>query len=155
MKLKKDGTPKSSGGSRKNAGRSSKAAPDHLPPWEKQLQRALRLAANNQFVLPRDAFFTKSQIVQIYGKKAAQEFSEYFKSVRRFDQDRANKVRQKQAMGLYQIPPASWPEKSLGFYTPEKYADWLIKHKCFGWMSILEQGRMQEVWLKYADQGKI
>lgn len=153
-KLKKDGTPKKSGGARKNAGAKKKAAPDGYLPWPEQLQRALRLAANNNFVLPRAKFFTKTQVKNIYGFVAYEEFSRYFASVLRFDQDRADAVRQRQALGLFGTPPTSWPEDRLGQYTPEKYAAWLIDHKCFGWMTILRDEYHREMWKKYADHGR-
>ncbi len=156
MKLKKDGTPKKSGGKRAGSYvQPKKAPPANLPDWDAQLKRALRLATNNQFFLPSTKFFTKTEIARLYGKKALAEFSYYFKSVRKFDQDRADKVRQKQAMGLFAVKPDTWPEKAEGFYTPEKYANWLIKHKCYGWISTLKFEFHQEMWMEYADHGKL
>ncbi len=132
-----------------------KQVPDHMPPWEKQLPRALRLACANNFILPTASFFTKSQVQEVYGKKALEEFSSYFKSIRQFDPSRAEKIRHKQAMGLYKNKPATWPEDAEGYYTPEKYADWLVKTKCFGWISIVHNERKAEVYLKYGDGGKL
>jgi hypothetical protein len=154
MKLKKDGSPKLSGGKRQNSGRPMKTPPEGMLPWEQQLERAFRLAANNMFVLPRDKFFTKREVRNIYGKMAHDEFSQWFVSVLRFDQNKADAVRHKQARGLFNKPPSTWKEKSVKFYTPEKYANWLIDHKCFTWMSILKDEHHKEIWKKYADQGR-
>lgn len=129
-------------------------SPIDLPPWSSQLDRALRLAANNNFVLPRDKFFTKREVKAIYGSSAHREFAYWFKSVRRFDQAKADTIRHRQSRGLYQAAPSSWPEGSLGYYTAEKYADWLINTKCFSWMSILKDEHMRDVWKMFADHGK-
>lgn len=156
MKLKIDGTPKKSGGKRTGSYQQpTKTPPAHLPSWPEQLQRALRIAANNNYRLPKGKFFSKAEVKQLYGKKAYEEFSKYFKSLKRFDSDRADEVRQKQAMGLFIVPPKSWPQKSLGHYTPEKYANWLVKNKCFAWQSILKDEFWRDVYEEFADHGRI
>lgn len=152
MKLKKDGTPKQSGGRRENAGRKA-LNPEDMLPWPKQLDRALRLAANNNFVLPRDKFFTKREVRDLYGTHAQAEFSYWFLSLRRFDQNKADAIRQRQARGFFDKPPASWPQGALDTYTPEKYANWLIDTKCFSWLSVLKDEHMKDVWKKYTDAG--
>lgn len=155
VKLKKDGTPKQSGGKREKAGRKVKDTPEGFLPWDKQLERALRLAANNMFVVPRSKFFSKREVRDIYGTVAHDQFAEYFVSVLRFDQEKADMIRQKQAEGKFVNPPASWPEDGGGYYTPEKYADWLIDNKCFSWISILKDEHHKAVWKKYADNGRL
>lgn len=154
IKLKKNGTPKKSGGARATAGRKRRTVTPG-PGWEQQLERGLRLAANNMFILPRTKFFTKTEFHKAYGTKASTEFSRWFKSVLRFDPDKVDAVRQKLARGEYNEPPKTWPEKDLKFYTPQKYADHLAKKCCFSWMSVLRSEHHREVWEKYADHGKI
>lgn len=152
MKFKKDGTPKMSGGKRAGAGKPvTKTPPEHLPPWEKQLERALKTATRNSYFLPPSKFFTKRQIRDLYGNLALSEFNEYFRSVRRFDADKAEKIRQRQAEGQYEKPPATWPEKNLPFYTPEKYAEWLIKTKCFGWVAEVKSEHQGALWRRFND----
>jgi hypothetical protein len=150
MKLKKDGTPKQSGGRRQNAGRPQ-LSPQHISPWPHQLERALRLAANNHFVLPREKFFTKREVRDLYGTRAQQEFSFWFLSIRRFDKHKADAIRQRQSRGLFVRPPASWPEGTRESYTAEKYADWLIDNKCFSWISVLKDEHKKDVWKRFGD----
>lgn len=142
-----------SGGKRINTGIKKM---DHgLAPWPIQLERALKLSVNRpDYILPREHFFTKSQVAQVYGKKAAAEFGTYFKSLRRFNQRKADEVRHRQSMGLYTVPPASWPKKSLEHYTPEKYANYLVKHKCYSWESVLKDEHWRDVWMMHGDSSK-
>lgn len=155
LKLKKDGTPKKSGGSRTGAGKPMKISPDHIDPWDKQLARSLRLACMNNFVLPRESFFTKREIKAIFGNKALTEFSKYFKSLRDFDSTKADKIRQQLAIGKFKDRPLTWPEKAEGFYTPQKYADWRITNTCFSWVNVVHTDHKVEVFLKYGDGGKL
>lgn len=154
VKYKKDGTPKQSGGKRIGAGRGLKMSAAEQAEWKLHLERALKLAANNMFVLPREKFFTKREIKSRFGTACMEEFGTWFDSVRMFDQAKADAIRQKQHRGDYNTAPASWKHESLQFYTPEKYADWLIDHKCFSWMSILKREHHKSVWKKYSDNGK-
>lgn len=155
LKLKKDGTPKKSGGARTGAGKPMKISPDYIEPWDKQLPRALRLACSNHFELPRESFFTKREIKTIFGNKALTEFSKYFKSKREFDQAKGEKIRQRLAMGKFKDRPASWPEKANGYYTPEKYAEWLIKNTCFSWVNEVHSDHRPDVYLEFGDSGKM
>jgi hypothetical protein len=154
-KLKKDGTPKKSGGVRLNTGPKMKELPAGMASWPVQLERFLRLAANQNYILPKVKCLTKSQVASLYGKKAADEFGFWFKSIRRFDQNKADEVRHRQSLGLYVLPPASWEEKDLGFYTPQKYANFLVKNKCFSWQSQLWDKHWLDVWMKYGDQSHL
>ena len=131
-----------------------KPLPPGYPVWEKQLDRLLRLAVNANGTLPKGNL-TKTEVRKIYGSKAEAEFGKWFISLHLFCPEKVDRVRLLQSKGRYLNPPSTWKKEALEFYSPEKYADWLVLNKCYGWTSSIRHEHMAELYMKYADHGKI
>ena len=153
-KFKKDGSPKLSGGNRKNSGAKMKTTPEGWVTWPQQLDMLLRVAAHNKGTLPK-GYLTKSECKKVYGHKAYEEYSHWFISLKDFDDEKAAKYRLDQSKGKFNKPPASWKTEANDFYTPDKYVNWMIKHKCLSWKNSIKFEHKGELYLKYADIGKI
>lgn len=99
-KLKKDGTPKKSGGARTGSGVKSRLTnPEIKADWDAELKRAICTAAANFFVLKHKSFYSIRELQLAYGKPAIEEFKEWFEAKQHFDQEKADALYQRRAMG--------------------------------------------------------
>jgi len=100
-KLKKDGTPKKSGGARfKTHSKSRLAKPEVQADWKRELKRAICVAASNSTILRKNSFFTLREIQRAYGKAAVAEFKSWFEATKLFDQVEGDRLYQEWKSGL-------------------------------------------------------
>lgn len=67
--------------------------------WNTQLTRAICSAAGNMGVLRREGFFTSVEVKKSFGKKAYEQFKDWFEATQHFDQVKGDALYMELARG--------------------------------------------------------